>query len=236
MDIFSIFKPMRNLHLTFLVMIFFCSACSTGELPLNRLKKSLAGASDYSIVLEDMKRSGNFSTRYFHKYQIIQDTKNDTTSWMEVPKNFYQKSAGFLGMTIAAKKDGEEINSPSPPGYQHVGDSRYGQWRNDHRGNSFWEFYGKYALFSTLIGGFNRPIYRGDYNAYRSNRSRNTPFYGRNKEFGTNGSFTKKSKPNFYTRRATRDSMKKSSFNNKVSKRIGRTRSGYRGRAGGFGK
>lgn len=41
-----------------------------------------------------------------------------------------------------------------------VGNPQYGQYRPDSSGNSFWEWYGKYSMFSNVVGGFNRgPIY-----------------------------------------------------------------------------
>lgn len=43
-------------------------------------------------------------------------------------------------------------------GSQLIGNPSYGNWRQDSRGRSFWEWYGMYALFSTM---FHRPIYYG---------------------------------------------------------------------------
>jgi len=37
-------------------------------------------------------------------------------------------------------------------GSQLVGNPNYGRWQSGSNGSSFWEFYGKYALFSSLIG------------------------------------------------------------------------------------
>lgn len=236
MDYFSHIKPRLCFSILTIVALLILNGCGSKELPIEKLKRSLQDAPDYSIILDDMKGEGTFSRKYYHRYNIIQGDLESDTSWLEVPKNFYENNSAFLGMTLVSKKDGKISSTPAPPGYNHVGDSRYGRWRNDHRGHSFWEFYGQYAFFSTMFGGYNRPIYRSDYNDFRGYRSRNAPYYGRNKEFGTNGSFTKKAKPNFFARRKSRESMKKSSFNKRVSKRVGRTRTSYRGRSGGFGK
>ena len=219
-------------------MIFFagCGGKNGGGEPIKRIKASLIDASDYSIILEDMKKEGNFISKYFHKYGIVEGEQSNTTNWLNVSEKFYKTNEGFLGMTLAAKKDGKIISSIAPPGYQYVDDSRYGRWRNNDRGGSFWEFYGKYALFSTLLGGFHRPIYRNDYNLYSQHRNRNVPYFGMNKEYGTNGSFTKKNRPNFYSRNTQRTKAKSISFKEKVAKKTGRTRTGFRSRAGGFGK
>ena len=39
------------------------------------------------------------------------------------------------------------------PGGQLVGNPSYGQWRTDSGGNSFWVWYGQYALMRSLLGG-----------------------------------------------------------------------------------
>jgi hypothetical protein len=222
------------------IAMLLLSGCSTGrsQPPIEKLKQNLKDVPTYSIVLEDMKTEGNFRERYFHKYRIVfpEESEQGTTDWLEVQPDYYQTNEPFLGMTLAAKKAGEMSSSVSPPGYQYVGDERYGRWRQDSRGSSFWEFYGKYALFSQLVGGFGRPIYRNDYDEYRQYRSRGTPYFGRNNQYGTNGSYTKQTKPNFYSRRIARSNAKRASFKDRVAKRTGRTRTGFRSRSGGFGK
>ncbi len=219
-----------------LILLCGCGSNSGSGQPLEKIKTSLKNAPDYSIILEDMKQEGNFIPEYFHKYCVIQGDQQYKTGWMEISEKDYRLNESFLGMTLVAKKDGEAISGALPPGYQHVGDQRYGHWQNDHRGGTFWEFYGKYALFSALLGGVNRPIYRRDYDSYKQSRRRNAPYFGRNNEYGTNGTLTKKNRPDFYSRYNKREQMKKTSFKNKVAKRVGRTRTGYRSRAGGFGK
>ena len=82
-------------------------------------------------------------------------------------------------MVVLSKgPDGTVDRDEHPPGYQQVGDERYGQWRDDGGGRSFWEFYGQYALLSNLIGGFGRPIYRDDWDGYRDARGRGQTYYG----------------------------------------------------------
>lgn len=39
------------------------------------------------------------------------------------------------------------------PGSQLVGNPNYGQWRTDSSGNSFWVWYGQFALIRDLLGG-----------------------------------------------------------------------------------
>lgn len=217
-------------------LLFWGCGGSPSVPPISKIRRQLADVPTCSVILEDMKTSGNFIKDYYHKYRIVMPEEAQITDWLEVPKNYYRAHTGMMGMTLFARKDGKEITTAGPPGYAYVGDSRYGRWRTDSGGRSFWEFYGQYALLSSLYGGWYRPIYRDDYNSYRTHRSQNRIFYGRNKEFGSNGSVVRKTRPDFYSRHMARQRAGSSSFASKVSKRIGRTRSSFRGRSGGFGK
>ena len=223
-------------------------ACSPPD-PLERLRQQLARYPLYSVILQDMKTEGSFSVDYFHQYKVVvgeQVAASDDVSfsdnlmaWKRVSKSHYQRYQPFLGMVILSKdKDGKVTGSQFPPGYQYVGDQRYGHWRTGSSGGSFWEFYGKYAMMSHLFGSFNRPIYRNDWNSYRTTRSQGRPYYGANKEFGTKGSYTKTSNPSFYDRQKVRQQRSGDRFSRKVSERTRRsnmssTRSRSTGRGGG---
>lgn len=219
-----------------ILFIFSLSQCSSPEPPLDKMKKDLASATSYSIILEDMREEGMFSKTYYHQYRVIRDNDSRVTGWEEVPKKFYEENKNYLGMTLASKVEGVEDSTVSPPGYNYVGNQQYGHWVNDGRGGSFWEFYGKYAFFSSLFGGWYRPIYRTDYSNYGQYRSQRKPYFGKNNEFGSGGSIVKQKKPDFYQRHMGKASTSRTSFSDKVSQRVGRSRTTYRGRSGGFGK
>jgi hypothetical protein len=212
----------------------FIDGCAGQKLPIDILKKDLQDVPTYFINLEDMEEKGTFFTSYYHKYSISQGEQTWTTDWTEVPQDYYQKNENFLGMTLLSKKDGEYDTAVGPPGYNFVGDEKYGQWQRDSSGNSFWEFYGKYALISHLLGGSR--IFRTDYNTYRDYRQQGRPYYGKNKQYGTKGQLTKRQKPNFYARQATKARASKTSFAQKVKQRTGRVRSNYRSRGYSRGK
>ncbi|CAN2045006.1 Lipoprotein [Candidatus Magnetomoraceae bacterium gMMP-13] len=237
----------NNLKYLTIIIVLVLTGCggSGSETPVDKLKQQFKDVPTYSIILDDMKEDGNFFTHYFHKYKIVQPDNAGTTDWIEVSEDFYRLNENFLGMTLAAKKEGESISQKAPPGYAYVGDDRYGKWKQDSSGNSFWEFYGKYAMLSQFMGMFSQPVYRSDYDTYRTFKSRNTPFYGTGNEYGTKGSVTKKKKPDFFSRRMDKKQKSKSSFIDKVSKRMGktsyspkqgRTRTSFRSRSTGRGK
>ncbi|MBF0449719.1 MAG: hypothetical protein HQK75_03375 [Candidatus Magnetomorum sp.] len=232
---------MAGMTVFFLIEIVGCGSSLS---PVDQLKDQLRDVPTYSIILEDMKEDGNIFTHYFHKYKVVQLEKSWITGWEEVSESFYQKNANFLGMTLAGKKDGTASNQVAPPGYAYVGDSNYGQWRTDSSGGSFWEFYGKYRMFTDVLGFMSGPVYRHDYDDYNRYSTQRRPFFGRNNQYGTNGEYTKKHNPSFFERRMARNQQKKSSFSNRVSSRfgssdsskIGRTRTGFRSRSMGRGK
>ena len=223
--------------LSFSLLIFM--SCKRAN-PVQQIMKDLKDAPEYTIILDDMKEEGTFFSNYFHKYKIIQDTTERTTDWNEVSKRFYQQNQNYLGMALVAKTEDGLNNTPAPPGYHHVGDARYGHWRTDERGNRFWEFYGKYALFRDLLFGAGsvfgrRHIYRDDYDNYRRYANSRRPYYGPGNQYGTSGSYTQKSKPSFFERRKSLMRQRRTDFASRARSRMGRSRSsGSRSR--GFGK
>jgi len=231
-----------NFNMLKSVILLFVLGCGASyDNPVDRFKDQFKDVPTYSIILEDMKQDGNVFTHYFHKYKIVQLENTWVSDWEEVSEQFYNQNANFLGMTLASKKDGQRNDHVAPPGYAFVGDANYGQWRQDSNGGSFWEFYGKYRMFTDVLGFFTGPIYRHDYDDYDRYRRDRRPFFGRNRQYGTTGKYTKNINPTFYQRRMTHENKNKSSFMGRVSnrfgkKRIGRTRSGFRSRSMGFGK
>ena len=217
-----------------ILSLFFLYGCGGPPSAIEQIRTALKGAPTYSIILDDMKEEGNFFTSYYHKYRIIMEDRSTDTGWVEVSKEEYNRYLPFLGMTIWVKKEGKDGESIGPPGYEYVGNPKYGSWQRDSSGNSFWVFYGQYRLISDLLGG--GPIYRNHYRDYNTYRSQGRPYYGSKKQYGTNGSITKRQKPNFYSRRMSQANLKKASFSDRVNKRIGRTRTAVRGRSRGTGK
>lgn len=242
----------RSCFLFLLAFILFTTGCSSTS-PVQRIiKDDLANVPEWSIILEDMKEEGFFSTNYFHKYKILTGTGDTTqnrfnertTDWIEVPSGFYHENETFLGMVLASKVPNQKLSTtPTPPGYQYVGNPQYGRWRQDNRGNSFWEFYGKYALFRDLLFGSStgglfggRNIYRDDYHSYRRYTDSGRPFYGRRGEFGTYGTMTEKTKPSFFERKKARMAQRKRSFSSRARSKMGRSRRSSYSRSRSFGK
>jgi len=221
-------------------LILLISSCSEQvDNPLLDIQRAYKDRPSYIIILDDMKEEGNIFTEFFHKYKVASGEDVAITDWTQVSEEFYKRYENFLGMTIWGKdKNGNPITAAAPPVYQYVGDPQYGQWKQDSSGNSFWEFYGKYAMLMNVLNFAGNMIYMQNYNKYLTSKSTGTPYFGARNQYGTMGSYTKKVKPNFYQRRQMR--MSKSGFTNKfsrVKKSIGRSqRVGFRSRSFGFGK
>jgi hypothetical protein len=180
-----------------------------------------------------MRDGGTIFTTYYHKYKVVQGNRTWTTDWLEVPKSTYRANANFLGMTLVSKTPSGENSSPHPPGYDYVGNSRYGQWQRNG-GRSFWVFYGQYAMMQSLFGLGGRGIYRSDYDRYQTYRTQRRPYYGPNQGYGTNGTITRQTRPSFFARRQARETAKRERFRQRVQRRVGRSRSSMRSRR--FGK
>jgi hypothetical protein len=107
-------------------------------------------------------------------------------------------------MTIAhkaaGKYDSEADNVAQPAGFAYVApagqSNQYGYWNNSG-GQSFWVFYGQYALMRDLL--FNHsytPLGRSEWNDYYSYQSRGQTYYGHDEtinsapKYGTQGSTT----------------------------------------------
>jgi len=214
--------------------------------PVDELIVQMSDVKPFSIILEDMDVDGSFSHTYLHKYKIITEDADSIpqsriTGWKEVPEQFFRKNENNLGMEIASKNsDGIISKSAAPPGYgNYVGNSRYGHWQTGSNGNSFWSFYGKYMMMSTMFDLMRRPYYRNDYRHYRSGGYYGSrPYYGSKSSngsyrYGTNSAYTKKTKPSFFARKSSKRGWSSSSRRSSSSR--SRT-SSSRSRSGGFGK
>jgi hypothetical protein len=149
-------------------------------------------------VLVDMD-SGDHTWK--QKIRTVNTPKDGQTTsdeqWVEVSQAKYDAQKSNLGMSVEHKPLGkydveaERVAQPAGMAYiapPSVGRNQYGYW--DHSGGrDFWVFYGQYALMRDLLFNHDyRPIYRGDWDEYRTYQSRGQTYYGR--DYGTGGAAT----------------------------------------------
>lgn len=228
----------RAPHLSLVLLLLLVGGCSS-SVPVQDFRQDLQRYPEYAVILEDMKEEGSLFKDHYHRYRILtgRSTGGDsleydtrTTDWIKVDDETYEQYRDNLGMTVLSKTpDGEVTDTAYPPGYQYVGNERYGNWASQPGGGSFWVFYGQYALLRNLTGGFGTTtrVPRGEYNDYLNHRRRGQPYYAGGK-YGTSGSVTQRANPDFYQRRQARRTS---------TVQAGRSRaSSARSRSSGFGK
>lgn len=176
-------------------------------------------------ILVDMKRENG---KYYHQYKVIENGVERTTGFEEVTQSKYAQHEDHLGMAIYSKPEGklaeEATTVASPPGYAYVGNPRYGQWQQSN-GQSFWVFYGQYALMRDLLWGAGRysPIGRDAYGSYRDTVRTGKPYYGSQREYGTQGTQTRTRYANSnYYKDQTRTGYRGSNYQGSSNSRAGR--------------
>ncbi|MBL4652009.1 MAG: hypothetical protein JKY53_03960 [Flavobacteriales bacterium] len=220
--------------LVFAAMVFVsCGGRAFVKSPVDDYISQYSDQQNFAIILENMDVEGRFFKTYKHQYKVILEDSEGTpvetkSAWKEVDEKFFWANEENLGMTLCYKKDGKLEKNVSPPGYQYVGNGRYGEWRNNN-GTSFWAFYGQYMFMSQMFGMMHRPIYRSDYSSYRGGYYGSKGYYGPKtggkSKYGTSSAGTRKSRPDFFARKSSRSGWSGS-----------RGRSGHSGRSSGFGK
>ncbi|MFH2093692.1 MAG: hypothetical protein ABIJ31_15135 [Pseudomonadota bacterium] len=138
---------------------------------------------------------------FYHKYILEQDGETKETDWERVDETFYDANIEFLGMAILSKPYGafeeDQITQATPPGMAYVGNDKYGEWKQDDKGDRFWSWYGKYALFSHLFFFPPSYYYYNSWSGWRNNYGNQRPYFGQTANgsqlYGTHGSAVKQS-------------------------------------------
>ncbi|MFT5642022.1 MAG: hypothetical protein ACI9A7_002129 [Cyclobacteriaceae bacterium] len=227
------------------IMLFSCGGKKYQKNPLDLIVRDLPSDKPFTAILFDMETKGNFVETFYHQYKIVQDDgqgklEEFNTGMLQVSKETFNKHINDMGMEVMARDStGQLSKGAAPPGYSnYVGNEKYGQWKSDNSGNSFWAFYGRYAMMSSMFNMMSYPARRSHYNDYRggyagTGRGYYGPSTGGSSYYGTNSAHGRSTKPN------SSWSKSRSSFKQNVSSRTARSStssSGYRSRSGSFGK
>jgi len=179
------------------------------------------GKKPYSVLLYDAKiENVDSDSTFSHQYKVILEDAAGTpydsvTNWIAVSDTTFDYYINDIGLSLISANDSVSNDYSSPPGYNnYVGNTRYGSWKQDSSGNSFWEFYGQYAFMRAMFG-YSQPIYRYDYQDYRDYYRGSSSYYGTrtsngNYRYGTQSRHASSLKP-------------QSSFKRSVNSRINRS-------------
>jgi hypothetical protein len=165
------------------------------ELHLNPTDQWHGGHNAASFWVEDAREA------YYHKYILEKDGETKETGWEKVNANVYDANLEFLGMAILAKPYGtfeeDQLTQAAPPGMAYVDNPKYGEWKEDDKGDRFWSWYGRYSFFSTLFFFPPTYYYYNSWSGWHNNYRYNRPYFGaaRNgsRTYGTYGSAVKRS-------------------------------------------
>ena len=214
--------------------------CGGERDPVEKLRRDLNRYPEFSLMVDDLRIEEGFFPDYFLRFKVLtasgqrtagQDTviyQERITPWEEVSEEVFARYENYVGMVVASKSmDGRQTGPRQayPAGYQYVGNPHYGFWG----GGGFWQFYGQYALMRDLMGGWR--VSRDDYGDYRRYTQRGHPYYGPKRNgrqtFGSRGTVTEKTRPNFYQRNRQRLQSGRQAFAGKAQTRMGRTSSSW---------
>jgi len=240
-------RLIKLLTLSFFVTLIL-SSCGGGykKSPLDEIVRDLPRDEVFSVILHDMDVRGSVFETYYHQYEIVKTDENGeiddiVTDWNEVSEDEFNRYINDMGMEIAARDStGKLSKNVAPPGYNnYVGNPRYGHWEN-RSGNSFWVFYGQYAMLSSLFRMSMYPVRRSYYDDwYGGYRGTSRRYYGPTmsggRYYGTGSSYQRSSNP------SSTWNSRSSSFRQRVANRVSRSSSksstsSWRSRSGGFGK
>lgn len=152
-----------------------------------------------TVILIDTHATGFLIKTYYQKYRVISGYDNVEELIVRTSREFAKKNMKHIGLSLYRKSEIVEEFLPLPPGSLYLGNREFGDWKKRKKdGSTYWKFNKVFKNFPKYLGwGSFRPD-MDFFQEMRSSVSLNKPFYGVNQEFGTQGTITKKSFPNFF--------------------------------------
>lgn len=151
-----------------------------------------------SVILVDTHATGFLIKTYYQKYRVISGHDTVEELIVRTSKEFARKNLPNIGLSLYRRMIENEEFLPLPPGSIFIGDHKYGSWKTNKKGVTYWSFNKAYKNFPRYLGwGSFRPT-EEFYRALRSKISLNEPFYGLEGEFGLNGRVTRENFPQFF--------------------------------------
>lgn len=205
------------------------------------------GTNDFSLVLDDMDvTEDETNIIYRHKYLILNPTEDallvDSTGWVNVNEGYFNAHENDLGMELVSSHNGAKTTTPKPVGFDWaVGNEEHGEWVVDSTSTSGnqnerqWRY--RPGSFFLAYWLFSRPTGYSSYSNYATNYRGRSAYYGSGADtYGTNSSYQRANRSQFYTRKSGNATWQKQQARKtrSTSRYSGSNRT--RGRSGGIGK
>ncbi|MCK5882774.1 MAG: hypothetical protein KAG61_03730 [Bacteriovoracaceae bacterium] len=146
-----------------------------------------------SAILTDVFTTGFIAKTYYQKYKVFHGFKHYETKIIRTSRDFWEKNQKNLGMSLFRRSGKKSTigTLPIPPGSLFVGNTSFGRWRTSDYGDKVWRFHRPYRNFPKEFGWINFDYTQRRYKSLKIHIDNNTPYYGRNNEFGTYGDVTR---------------------------------------------
>ena len=163
-----------------------------------------------SLVLVDQFSRGFLIKSYFHRYHAVYLFRRSSFYTVKVSKDFYRKNEQNLGMSLFRRKENDFTSTlPLPPGSLYIGDKSFGNWSKNKEGRRVWKLHGAYNGLVKKFRWFDFRPNKSFYKSLKTNIENDVPFYGKNQEFGTNGTITKVAYPHYFQKKDESPNFKK---------------------------
>lgn len=118
----------------FFILPNACVRATVEKDPVKQLIAQNKAASQFTILLYDMEKTGVFSKEYKHRYRVL--TKKNgrvvakDSEWIPISSAYYNQHESNVGMELAAKDTAGRVQRVvGPPGYtNYIGHLEYGYW------------------------------------------------------------------------------------------------------------
>lgn len=155
-----------------------------------------------SVILTDIHSTGFLIKTYYHKYKIIYGFQSFEELIVRTSRSYSKKNQDNIGLSTFRRYVEAELEdfTALPPGSIFIGDKNFGNWVLDDSGDKTWKFFRVYRQLPLYLG-WNEyvPTFR-DFSKIKVHQDQNKTYFGSKSQFGTNGSITKKSFPNYFER------------------------------------
>ena len=146
-----------------------------------------------TVILADQFETGFLIRTSDHRYLVLHGFRSPKYITVRTSVRHYKQYSDKKGLSVFRREDERSPGdlTPMPPGTLYIGNPAFGSWERKKDSIKVWQFHRAYKNYPLLFGwGDFRPDYEFFQKAQES-LSLEMPFFGLNKEFGTEGPISK---------------------------------------------